>query len=80
MLKQPIQPTIDLSTLDSEALLSDREVAAAFRLHPGVMRNWRSSGRGPHYVRLGRKVMYTLKAVRQFLADATVDPTQSRNP
>lgn len=72
-------PPLDISTLDDDALLTDVEAAAAFRLNAGVMRNWRHQGRGPAFVRHGRKVAYQIRAVRQFLASHTVDPAQPEN-
>lgn len=49
-------------------LLNTGEAATYLRLGPQTLNNWRSKGRGPKCVRLGRRVMY-----RQSDLDAYVE-------
>lgn len=39
--------------------LDTAAAAAILGVHPGTLANWRSQGRGPQYVRVGRRVRYT---------------------
>jgi hypothetical protein len=40
------------------ARLTVRETAAYVRLAAGTLNGWRSAGRGPRFIKLGRKVLY----------------------
>lgn len=35
--------------------------------------NWRSQGRGPRYVRVGRRIVYRLSDLREWMAERTVE-------
>ena len=39
-------------------LLKPREVEKIYRIDAGTLANWRYQGRGPSYVKYGRKVLY----------------------
>jgi len=51
-------------------LLTDTELAALFGVALSTVRNWRSRGEGPQFVKLGRCVRYKAEAVREFLKAA----------
>lgn len=44
----------------TETLLTERELAARWRLAPETLANQRSQGKGVAYVRLGRTIRYRL--------------------
>ena len=72
-MKESVPCPLDLNDLPPDALLSDKEVAAALRISPGNLRNWRSQRRGPSVVLLGRSVRYQVKSLREFLAAQTCE-------
>ena len=39
-------------------LFTPSEVAKKYRIAVGTLANWRSQGRGPEYIKYGRKVLY----------------------
>lgn len=40
-----------------------------------TLAHWRSEGRGPPYVKIGARVAYSGKALNEWLAARTVNPT-----
>ena len=43
--------------------------------HPSTLAHWRSEGRGPAFIKLGRRVAYRGRDVNEWLAAHTVRPT-----
>jgi hypothetical protein len=52
-----------VTTRTEEKLLTSRDLAARWGLHPGTLANQRSAGRGLPFIRLGRNVRYRLSDV-----------------
>ena len=44
----------------------EEEAAEALGVTPGTMKLWRSKGRGPRYRRVGKRVTYTLRTLKEF--------------
>ncbi len=40
---------------------------------PRTLDNWRSQGRGPRYVRVGRRIVYRLSDLREWMEERTVE-------
>ena len=57
-----------------ENLRSEQEAAVRLGLSPGTLRNWRHLGRGPAYVKVGRRVLYPESVLENYLKDGFVDP------
>lgn len=50
--------------------LTSADAAAAIGIDPGTLRNWRSQGRGPAYVRIsGNKILYRVADLEAWLDD-----------
>jgi hypothetical protein len=51
---------------DDETFLTETELVARYRgrISAGTLRNWRSQGRGPPYVKVGRTVLYPHAALK----------------
>lgn len=47
--------------------VSEQEASKLIGLSKSTLRAWRSQGRGPAYCRLGRRIVYPLKGLEQFL-------------
>lgn len=52
--------------------LSTAEAAASIGVSAKTLRNWRSAGRGPVYVKLGNRVSYRTTDLDAWLADQVV--------
>lgn len=49
-----------------KTVLTTRELADRWQLHPGTLRNMRSQGRGPSTFRIGRRVRYLLHVIESY--------------
>ena len=43
-------------------------------LHPRTLDNWRSQDRGPRYGRIGRRIIYRVADLEEFLESRIVEP------
>jgi hypothetical protein len=48
--------------------MTTAEVAALFRTSPETLRFWRYVGKGPQYFKVGRRVLYDVTVVEEYLA------------
>ena len=46
--------------------LSSRELATRWGVKPRTLEHWRSSGFGPHFLRLGGRVAYRLEDIEAY--------------
>ena len=66
---------------DPEPLLSPRAVAARFGVTPKTLERWRSTGEGPRFVRVSRRVVrYRRADVETFIAARVVASTAAPLP
>ncbi len=56
-------------TTDPGALLTEREAASYLRVAPRTMQRWRQLGRGPAYTRAGRRILYRMADLQEYLRD-----------
>jgi predicted site-specific integrase-resolvase len=47
-------------------VLTEADLASRWGMSPKTLQRWRTEGRGPHYLKLGKRVSYPLKAVIAF--------------
>lgn len=52
--------------------LRSNDAAHVLGVAPGTLANWRGCGRGPRYVRLGRRVVYRIEDLEAYLDEHTV--------
>lgn len=62
-----------MATEDNRRLLTANEVAARLNLSAFTLSNWRSRRFGPAFVRCGRRVMYRVADVEDFLRARRVE-------
>ena len=48
------------------SFLTSAELAARWRLRPQTLANWRHTGQGPPFIRVGNRVRYPIEAVESF--------------
>ena len=53
--------------LGGTALLTEREVASYFRLSVRTLQNWRVTGGGPEFIKLGARVLYSREKITAYL-------------
>jgi hypothetical protein len=69
---------VGISAIDPSELMPDVKTAAALGVKPETLATWRSQGRGPAFVKIGRRVFYRLLDVHQFIAAQWREPRLSR--
>lgn len=47
--------------------MTPAEVEQEFKIKKGTLANWRSQGRGPSYIKCGRKVLYSAEKFVEWL-------------
>ena len=58
---------MDIQELKGVALLKEREVASFLRVSVRTLQNWRVSGGGPEFIKLGSRVVYPTSSIDAFL-------------
>lgn len=64
--------------LESDELYDEKAASAAYSLSPVTLRNWRTQGKGPRYIRLGGSVRYLGRDLAEHLAHSAVTPSAKR--
>lgn len=64
-------------SLDLNDLVDDAKAAEFLHLEPTSLRNMRSEGRGPAYYKAGKKVLYAMHDLREYIAAHRIDPAKS---
>jgi hypothetical protein len=59
---------------DIKEMISEADLAAQLQQQTTTLAAWRVSGRGPAYVKIGRKVFYTRNDVSAWLARQRREP------
>lgn len=54
--------------------LKTEDVARELEVSPATLRQWRSRGTGPAFLRLGRAIRYDPRDVKAFAAQQRVEP------
>jgi hypothetical protein len=55
-----------------------REVEASYRIPVGTLANWRNQGRGPGYIKYGRKILYPICELEKWCQINQVRTSDSR--
>lgn len=55
---------------------SATEAAAMLGVEVATLCNWRYLMKGPAYMKMGRKIVYTSESLKKYLRAATVDPSK----
>ena len=61
---------------DDDEIYDDDDPLLTQFVAPATLRNWRSQGRGPAYIKISRRsrVRYSGKALNAWLAECTITP------
>lgn len=58
--------------------LKPKEVEEIYRIKTGTLANWRNQGRGPGYIKYGRKVLYPVIEMEKFCQTYQIRTVDSR--
>lgn len=67
-------PTETSAPPTADRLLTTADAADWLGLAPYTLRRWRSEGRGPHWVKVGRLARYRHRDLEVFAAERVVSP------
>ena len=59
-----------------QGLLNTKEAAEKLGLSPGTLEVWRCLGKGPRYIKIGRRVGYDLKDLDAYVESCKVVPLE----
>ena len=59
-------------------VLSENELAQRWGVSPKTLQRWRSEGRGPHYLKLSKRVTYPIEIVTEYERSALHAATSER--
>ena len=59
-------------------VLCENELAQRWGVSPKTLQRWRSEGRGPHYLKLSKRVTYPLETVTEYEHSALLVSTSER--
>jgi hypothetical protein len=68
------------TTSASDLLMDEATAAAALLLSVRTLQRWRVEGRGPKFVKLGKRVFYTRAALERVVADSERQSTSQSLP
>lgn len=63
-----------------DGLLTPEQVGELLALDPVTLAKWRTTAKGPAWIKIGRKAFYRLEDLQTWVAEQRVDPTRKRNP
>lgn len=43
--------------------LTTKELSQRWKLNPNTIEHWRTNGFGPHFIKIGRKILYSLDSI-----------------
>jgi hypothetical protein len=59
-------PVQSENTVPERLVLTEADLASRWAMSPKTLQRWRMEGRGPFYLKMGRRVNYPLNAVIAF--------------
>jgi predicted DNA-binding transcriptional regulator AlpA len=79
-LPQPVMASQAAATLlpGERRVLNENELAQRWGLSPKTLQRWRNEGRGPHYLKLSKRVSYPVETVIEFERQALHGSTSGR--
>jgi hypothetical protein len=69
-----------MPAITPEELLPDEVLAAELQVQKGTLTNWRASGRGPDYLKVGRQIFYRRTDVNVWLGSLLRQPQGKTSP
>lgn len=60
-----------------DRLLPSKDAAATLGVHVDTLKTWRQEKRGPAYIKLPGKILYSENVLKSYLRECTVTPGES---
>lgn len=49
-----------------EGFLTSRQVAERWKFTPATLKKWRCAGKGPHFHKMGSRILYAFEEIEKF--------------
>lgn len=66
--------TKNVAKADIDPLIPEKEAAERLLQQPRTLTVWRSTGKGPRYMKIGRHVFYRSSWIDEYLDSLVIDP------
>ena len=60
---------------NTNSFITTKELSRRWKINPNTIEHWRARGFGPKFVKIGRKILYSINAVIAFENDNTAENT-----
>jgi predicted DNA-binding transcriptional regulator AlpA len=67
-----------ITTFDDDPIVTQTEFAESIAHSPRTVQRWRTTGEGPAFVKLGKRIFYQRSAIHEWLRRRTVPNTRKR--
>lgn len=74
VMRETYAHAAELHELAAKPALSPDEVSKLYGISVSSLEKMRADNRGPAYVNLGRKILYSAKAIQKWLDAQTIEP------
>lgn len=75
--RKPGQSAAVAAAVDPDELIENVKAAALLRVRPQTLAAWRVDGKGPRWLKVGRKVFYRRADIRAWLAAQYAPTTEA---
>lgn len=58
-------------------LVNEHELSGLIKISTSTLRKWRWEGKGPKFIKMGRRVVYRMSDVEEFIDDCTTRSTSA---
>lgn len=55
-----------MNDTNTNVYLTTKELSKRWKINPNTIEHWRTQGFGPEFIRIGRKILYSLESVTTF--------------
>lgn len=60
---------------NNDKYITTKELSKRWKINPNTIEHWRSAGFGPKFIRIGRKILYSLNSISEFEQMNTAENT-----
>ena len=60
---------------NNDKYITTKELSKRWKINPNTIEHWRSVGFGPKFIRIGRKILYSLNSISEFAQMNTAENT-----
>lgn len=60
---------------NNDKYITTKELSKRWKINPNTIEHWRSVGLGPKFIRIGRKILYSLNSISEFEQMNTAENT-----